>query len=95
MYSGRVGGPTARASRVTHISLATRQPSRHTTYDTSTTAHWYLRTLPWPNPIPIPYHGIDNYFVSVPRLRELKDLLDGGVLTQEEFDAQKKAILEA
>ena len=32
---------------------------------------------------------------KVPRLMELKDLLDGGVLTQEEFDAQKKAILQA
>ena len=27
------------------------------------------------------------------RLRELKQLLDGGVLSQEEFDTQKKAIL--
>ena len=27
------------------------------------------------------------------KLRDLKELLDGGVLTQEEFDTQKKAIL--
>lgn len=30
----------------------------------------------------------------VERLRELKELLDEGILTQEEFDAEKKAILE-
>ena len=28
------------------------------------------------------------------RLKELKQLLDGGVLSQEEFDAQKRAILQ-
>ena len=31
---------------------------------------------------------------TVARLKGLKELLDGGVLTQEEFDAQKKEILE-
>ena len=30
----------------------------------------------------------------VEQLRELKELLDEGILTQDEFDAQKKAILE-
>ena len=29
------------------------------------------------------------------KLRDLKELLDGGVLTQEEFDDQKKQILQA
>ena len=31
---------------------------------------------------------------TIEQLKELKDLLDQGVLTQEEFDGQKKAILE-
>lgn len=31
---------------------------------------------------------------KVEQLRELKELLDEGILTQEEFDAEKKAILE-
>ena len=31
---------------------------------------------------------------TVAQLKELKELLDGGVLTQEEFDAQKTVILE-
>ena len=31
---------------------------------------------------------------TLTQLKELKELLDGGVLTQEEFDAQKKVILE-
>ena len=30
----------------------------------------------------------------VEQLRELKELLDDGILTQEEFDTQKRAILE-
>ena len=30
----------------------------------------------------------------VEQLRELKELLDEGILTQDEFDEQKKAILE-
>lgn len=30
----------------------------------------------------------------VEQLRELKELLDEGILTQEEFDAQKKMVLE-
>ena len=51
---------------------------------------------------PLPVAPVDGQSVApsggsgkVPRLMELKELLDGGVLTQEEFDAQKKAILEA
>jgi hypothetical protein len=32
---------------------------------------------------------------KVAKLKELKELLDAGVLTQEEFDAQKKVVLEA
>ena len=31
---------------------------------------------------------------TIEQLKELKELLDQGVLTQEEFDAQKKEILE-
>ena len=31
---------------------------------------------------------------TVAQLKGLKELLDGGVLTQEEFDAQKTVILE-
>ena len=51
---------------------------------------------------PLPVAPVDGQSVApsggsgkVPRLMELKELLDGGVLTQEEFDAQKKAILQA
>ena len=32
---------------------------------------------------------------TVAQLKGLKELLDGGVLTQEEFDAQKTVILDA
>ncbi len=35
----------------------------------------------------------DNQKDKVEQLRELKSLLDEGILTQEEFDAEKKAIL--
>ena len=30
---------------------------------------------------------------TIAQLKELKELLDGGVLTQDEFDAQKSVIL--
>lgn len=36
----------------------------------------------------------DSSKSKVEQLRELKELLDEGILTQEEFDAEKKAVLE-
>jgi len=38
-----------------------------------------------------PDNGTDNSLSN--KLYELKDLLDKGILTQEEYDAQKKKIL--
>lgn len=44
-----------------------------------------------PAPAPAPEAEVDPY----EKLMEAKELLDAGILTQEEFDAEKKKILGA
>jgi Short C-terminal domain len=45
-----------------------------------------------PPPAPAPSESATDRFAA---LTQLKELLDGGVLTQEEFDSEKQKILQA
>jgi hypothetical protein len=54
----------------------------------------YQQPAPYPTPPPAPAAPVDSAAQRIEALSKLKDLLDAGVLTQAEFDAQKQQLLQ-
>ena len=50
-------------------------------------------TKPYPQPQPIPEKPVNHNMDYIEEIRRLKELLDCGAITQEEFDTKKKQLL--
>ena len=57
-------------------------------------SRWILRLLCMATPLPSQPAPVQMQADVYDQLKKCKDLLDCGALTQEEFDAQKKQLLE-